>query len=119
MKRLIIIALLAMATTASALEKDPKTKEPIQGFAASGLESAALTINSTWYDLSNYEAFSATAPADCKIRLAATQSKTSTVQEPIYGGQWNTLVVSSATPWANFSGCTSGNLRRSKIKTTN
>ena len=115
MKKLLVAALLLTAVCAFAagpLEKDTRYSTPIQGFAPNGLSSALLTVNSVTYDMSNYLGFSVTAPADCKIRLMATSSKTGSISEPVYGGQWNTLVTNRNTPFANFSGCTSGNLRR-------
>ena len=116
---LVVVAVVLVAGQAFArgpLETDTEKAAAINGFAPSGLRSVVLTLYSAWFDMTKYAAFSATAPADCKMRLAATQSKSGTVSEPVYGNQWNTVVVSSETPWVNYSGCASGVLRRSKLR---
>jgi len=115
MKKLIIAAILLTASTAFSagyLQRETGNTKEIQGFAPNGLYSAALTVNSTTYDLNSFLAISIYAPADCKIRLMATSSKAGSVSEPILGGQWNTIIVNKATPFANVSGCTSGYSRR-------
>lgn len=115
MKKLIILAVLAMATTASAdgfLQQDASKQTKIQGFAPNGTLSAVLTVNSVTYDMTQRLAYSIYSPADCIVRITATSSKTGSVSGPVIGGQWNTIVVNTATPFASISGCTNGYLRR-------
>ncbi len=118
MKKLIICLFLLLVTTSAGFAASgakllvDKDYKPINGFAPNGLLSAALTVNDTAYDMSGILAFSVYAPADCKVRLKASASKSGTVSETVIGGQWNTIVVSPATPFVSISGCTSGVLRR-------
>lgn len=116
MKNLIVVLVLLAVSVcvcqASSYPRDPVSQELIQGPRFSGLASAVLTVNSVTYDMRLYPVFSVYAPADCKIRLMASTSKTGSVSEPVLGGQWTTLIIHAATPYANFSGCTSGVLRR-------
>ena len=115
MKKLIIAAILLTATSAFAagfLQQDASQQTKIQGFAPNGLYSAVLTVNSTEFDFSSFLAYSVYAPADCKVRIKDSTTKTNHIQEPILGGQWNTIVVNKATPFADISGCTSGVIRK-------
>jgi hypothetical protein len=115
MKKLIVAIFLLCSASAFAngvLQMNGNMNVPIQGFAPNGLSSALLTVNNVTYDMTNYLAFSVYSPADCKIRLTATSSRNGSISEPVIGGQWNTIVVNSSTPFASFSGCTSGYLRR-------
>jgi len=111
MKKLIIIALLAVATSAFAagpLEKDTRYNTPIQGFAPNGLLSALLTVNSTTINASSLLGLSIYSPIDCKIRLMATASKTGSISHTLLGGQRTTVIINRATPFVNLSTCTGG-----------
>ncbi len=114
---ILIVCSIKPATTHAAggnLPTDSNGKQ-IQGFAANGKFSVALTINSMWHDMTDFLAGYITAPADCKVRFSDTTGvKTGTVSEPVYGGTWNISVVDKQTPFWNTSGCTTGVLRRAK-----
>lgn len=115
----ILIALMLIASPcfgAGQLEQNANGTYPIQGFAPDGRYAAVLTVNSTWYDMTNHAAYAVYAPADFVVRMAASQSKTGTVSETMPGGQWHTIVTSAATPYFNVSSATNGRLRRSTPK---
>ena len=117
MKKLIIAILLVASSVFAAGE--PSTfgnGTIIQGCSFDGTESALLTVNSVTKDNSLYSCFAVYAPADCKIRLMATSSKTGSVSETVVGGIWSTFVVNKQTPFANLSACTSGNFRRNTAR---
>lgn len=115
MKKLIIVALVLVASTSFAagfLERDRDTVR-IQGFAPDGTLGQALTVNSTTVDMTNALAFGVYVPSTtttCKVRTMLTTAKGSNRQRTVPDSVWNIQLVNKATPYANFSGCTSGEL---------
>lgn len=115
MKFILIGLCLLLASNVFAANGDPGTfnqGQIVQGFAPNGLSSTVLTVASVTYDMKAYAAFSVYAPADGFIRFMTSTSKVGSIQEPVEVGHWNTFVVNKATPFVNFSGMTSGFLRR-------
>ena len=116
MKKLIILALVLIASTAFAAGTIEKTGEgniPIQGFAPNGTLGQALTVNSTTVPMVGRMAFGVFVPSTttgCKLRMMPTTAKSTYRQATVPDSTWNVRVVNSASPFANFSGCTSGEL---------
>ena len=115
MKKLIVLALVLISSTALAagfLEVD-KTATKIQGYSPDGTLGQALTVNSTTVDMTNAMAFGVYVPSTtttCKIRTTATIAKGANRQATVPDSVWNIRIVNKLTPYANFSGCTSGEL---------
>jgi hypothetical protein len=115
MKKWIILAVLALATTVFAGASQFRLAGPgrtaVQGFAPNGLFSQILTVYSTSINMTDYLAYSLYAPTACKIRLMPTSAKSTYVQNTIESTVPYTRVVNTATPFVNFSGCALGELQ--------
>lgn len=109
-----IAAVLVMAVTAMAggfLELDASNQRDIQGFAPNGSLGQTLTVNSVTVDMTGSLAYGLYAPSTgCKVRSMATSAKGTNLQRTVLDSQWTVRVVNRATPFVNFSGCTSGEL---------
>jgi hypothetical protein len=113
---LTIIAVLAMATSALAtgLSTEPFpiiSPAKIQVFAPDGTTATTLTVNSVTVNLSNYIMFAVESGSGttCNVRLMPTSAKGAYVQTVLrVAGTLFIRAKNSATPFANFSGCTAG-----------
>ena len=111
MKTLLAIALLLVATFASAngpLEKDSRYGAPIQGFTPNGLYSSLLTVNSTTVNGTTLLGIAIYTPIDAKVRFMATSSKNGSVSHMLIGGLRTTFIINRTTPFVNISGATGG-----------
>ncbi len=121
MKRLIIIALLAVSTTVYAagyLQKDAAQQYPIQGFAPDPAKDTTLAITRQAVSNASDVAWSAYAPADCIYRNTSSAVRAGTTMT-IPGGAWHTRVVNKGAglnpryiAYTHYSGCTSGRVQR-------
>lgn len=110
---LITLILLSMAGGAVAglvgISDGKGAKVFIQGFAPNGKLGADLTNASTTRDHRNVTSWQLYTPNDCKFRVMSTATKRGKLRTWL-GGMRDGKVVNPATPFTNFSGCTSGEL---------
>lgn len=113
MKKLIILALMLVATTSFAggtIEKDGKGNV-FQGFAPNGILAQLLTVVSTTVDMTSYAAYVLYPPsAGCKVRQMATTAKGANIQTIQPATTWIVKTVNRSTPFVNMSGCTAAEL---------
>ena len=116
MKKLILLLVLIAATPVVAAETGYLERDysgtVLQGGAPNGLLSQTLTINSTTIDGTDSIWWSLYPPTDCKVRIMPTSAKGSYTQFTAPVGVSLSRFVNKATPFINFSGCTSGELQR-------
>lgn len=116
MKKLfIILAIMAFATAALAggfLEKDGSNQNVIQGFAPNGKKSVAIGVVSQGVDMRQDAAWQVYAGAACKFRLQSTATKVGVTNTLTNAARSQVFYVNRATPFVNFTGCTSSELLR-------
>jgi hypothetical protein len=107
MKRLLIIAAIFTASTAFAagfLQKDASQNITIQGFAPNGKLNQALTANRTAVDFRQTVAWGIYPASDCYYTNQSTATRAGS-KITLAGGTTTIRIVNSATPYANFTGC--------------
>ena len=111
MRKLIIAALLMMASTAFAGGFMPRDSDKVKAplFSPDGTTAALLTIASTTTDVTNSFMYSVIGTAaTCKMRLMPTSAKGAYVAITVPAASYLTYAVNPATPFLNLSGCTGG-----------
>lgn len=114
---LAILLLLGMSSTtfaAGPLMRSKPGNDPVPAFATHGAYVSVLGVGSTIIDLSNDTAFSVYCTNGGWVRYmpSTTSTKASYVKVPVPLETWMTEGVHSATPFVNFSGCSTGYLKR-------
>ena len=114
MKRLIVLALVLVATSAFAVsEPEKRGGIPIQGFAPNASYQQILTVASTTIDISDNLWWGIYAPTACKYRLMPTSAKGTYPQFTVPATSPMGMVIHRAsTSFLNLSGCTSGEFSR-------
>lgn len=105
----LCLSFVAYADRAELVKDGQKTK--INGFAPNGAKDISLGVASQTVDMRNDVAWSVNSPVDCKYRTMSTATKAGR-QKTIIASSPRTLVVNTASPFINFSGCTLGELER-------
>lgn len=113
---LALVLLVAGAAYGAQLSRDTGYRGiEIQGAAWDGTKTVVLTAASTIVDLSADIAYAAyTTAATCYVRLMpmANSNKAAYIKVPVLSETWDTAVVNKNTPFANYSGCSGGFLKR-------
>lgn len=118
MKKLIIVAIVLTAAFASLafaggfLEKDASNVEAIQGFAPNGKKQVAIGVNPQTVDMRNDVAWQIYAGAACKFRVMSTTTKAGATNTLANAARSQVYYVNKATPFVNFTGCTTSELMR-------
>lgn len=112
----IFLAILVVCCAATAFAA--KANMPVDGlgirvneFAPSGKKSVLLTVNSQTINATDDLHYSVYSPTACSFRLMSTQTKAG-IKHTLPANATTTRAVNPASPYLNFSGCTSGELQR-------
>jgi len=113
-KASILICIIFAATLAFAAKPELPTDGSgvkIHDFAPTGQKSVALTVNSQTVNASDDLRYSIYSPTACIFRMMTTATK-SGIRHTLPANAVTARAVNPATPFLNFSGCTSGELQR-------
>lgn len=114
MKKLIIFAILALATTAFAsplLLKD-SNNNPVQGVAPDSAKISLLTVASTTIDMTDDLWWGLYTPTACKYRIMDTSAVAGHNQQTAPVNTLTSRYLKRGSGFINFSGCTNGELQR-------